>query len=110
MNVNESRIDSFILVQISGRVDSLSSESLKDRLQELGGREERVLIDCTAMDYIGSAGLGALLTLLKLIQNKRGTLRLFGLQPRIAEVFAIAGFDRLFPIFPTLDAARAAAT
>ena len=106
MNLREDKIDSFALVEVSGRVDSLNSETLKEYLQELGKREQRVLIDCSALEYIGSAGLGALLILLKLIQKKEGTLRLFGLSPRIGEVFTIAGFDKLFPIFPSLDAAR----
>ena len=108
MNVREDKIDSFALVEISGRVNSENSETLKSFLQELGQRERQVLIDCSAMEYISSSGLGALLILLKLIQEKGGTLRLFSLSPRIAEVFVISGFDKFFPIFPDLEAARLA--
>jgi len=108
MNVREGKIESFALVEVIGRVDSENSETLKDYLQELGKREQQVLIDCSALEYISSTGLGALLMLLKLIQKKGGTLRLFSLSPRIAEVFEISGFDKFFPIFPSLDAARRA--
>jgi anti-sigma B factor antagonist len=106
MKVREGKIDPFALVEIVGRVNSENSETLKNYLQELGKREQRVLIDCSALEYISSSGLGALLVLLKLIQEKGGTLRLFSLSPRIAEVFAIAGFDKFFSIFPGLEAAR----
>ena len=109
MNVREVKIDSFALVEVIGRVTSENSETLKEFLQELGKREQRVLIDCSALEYISSTGLGAFLVLLKLIQNKNGILRLFCLSPRIAEVFEISGFDKFFPIFPNLDAARNAA-
>ena len=108
MNIREDKVGSFTLLAVSGRVDSLNSETLKDYLQELGKRESRVLVDCSSLEYIGSAGLGALLILLKLIRKQEGTLRLCGLSPRIAEVFAIAGFDKLFSIFPDLDSARSA--
>jgi len=108
MKVREGKIASFALVEIVGRVDSLNADTLKDYLQELNGREQRILIDCSGMEYISSAGLGALLMLLKQIQKKGGTLRLFSLSPRIAEVFEISGFDRLFQIFPDLDTARRA--
>ncbi|TFG79823.1 MAG: anti-sigma factor antagonist [Chrysiogenales bacterium] len=110
MTVREGKIDSFALVEVTGRVNSENSETLKDFLQELGKREQQVLIDCSALEYISSSGLGALLMLLKLIQNKGGILRLFSLSPRIAEVFEISGFDKFFPIFSSLEAARRADT
>lgn len=110
MKIHEGKIESFALLEVIGRVDSLNSETLKDYLVELGKREQQVLIDCSALEYISSTGLGALLLLLKLIQNKGGILRLFSLSPRIAEVFEISGFDKFFPIFPSLDAARRADT
>ena len=106
MKFREGKIDSFALVEVIGRVDSENSETLKDFLLELGKRERQVLIDCSALEYISSTGLGALLMLLKLMQKKGGTLRLFGLSPRIAEVFEISGFNKLFSIFPSLDTAR----
>jgi anti-sigma B factor antagonist len=108
MNIRERKVDSYALLEVSGRVDSLNAETLKNYLQDLGQREARVLVDCSALEYIGSAGLGALLILLKLIRKQEGTLRLSGLSPRIAEVFTIAGFDKLFPIFPDLDSALSA--
>lgn len=110
MTIRESKTASHALLEIGGRVDSLNAETLKDRVQEIGRREARILVDCTALEYIGSAGLGALLVLLKLVRKQGGTLGLFGLSPHIAEVFAIAGFDKLFPIFPDLESARQAAT
>jgi anti-sigma B factor antagonist len=110
MKIRESKIDSFALLEVNGRVDSENAENLKNYLVELGKREQQILIDCSALDYISSTGLGALLMLLKLIQKKGGVLRLFGLSPRIAEVFEISGFDKLFSIFLDLDAARRAET
>ncbi len=110
MNIHEGKIESFVLLEVIGRVDAENAETLKDYLADLGKREQQILIDCSALEYISSSGLGALLMLLKLIQKKRGTLRLFGLSPRIAEVFGISGFDKFFPIFPSLDDARRAGT
>jgi anti-sigma B factor antagonist len=106
MKIREDKIDSFALLEVSGRVDSENAETLRKFLMDLGQREKRILIDCTGMDYISSTGLGAMLMLLKEINKKGGTLRLFSLSPRIAEVFGISGFDKFFPIFPDLDAAR----
>jgi anti-anti-sigma factor len=108
MKIREDKIDSFALLEVSGRVDSENAETLKNYLVELGKREQQILIDCSAMDYISSTGLGALLMLLKLNQKGGGTLRLFGLSPRIAEVFEISGFNKLFSICPCLDDARRA--
>ena len=105
MKIHEGKIDSFTLLEVSGRVDSENAETLKKYLVDLGKREQHILIDCSALDYISSTGLGALLLLLKLIQKGGGTLRLFGLSPRITEVFGISGFDQFFPIFLDLDAA-----
>lgn len=110
MKIREGKIDSFALLEVSGRVDSENAETLKNYLLELGKREQQILIDCSAMDYISSTGLGALLMLLKLIQKEGGILRLFGLSPRIAEVFEISGFNKLFSISSSLENARRNAT
>ena len=110
MTIRESKSGPFALLEIGGRVDSLNAEALKAGVEELGRREARILVDCRALEYIGSAGLGALLVLLKLVRKQAGTLRLFGLSPHIAEVFTIAGFDKLFAIFPDLESARQAVT
>jgi anti-anti-sigma factor len=50
------------------------------------------------LDYISSAGLGALFAAQKRLREAGKELKLVHLKPHIRELFAIAGFDKIFAI------------
>ena len=55
------------------------------------GGATRLVLDLTALDYISSAGLRVLLTVLKAIQENRGQLVLAGVGPNVASVLTMSG-------------------
>ena len=63
-----------------------------------------VLLDCSAMDYISSAGLRVILRAGKRLTAGGGRLALCGLTEDCREAFRISGFDRLFALYPSVDA------
>src|SRR5262249_26979224 len=58
--------------------------------------------------YVSSAGLRVLLATAKQLDGGRGVLRLCRLNGTVQEVFDVAGFSRMFAIFPTREAALGA--
>jgi len=105
MEIAEAKKGNVMVVEIVGRVDSTNADVLQTRLLKLAETETIVLIDCQRLDYISSAGLGALLHLLKTLQKKAGRCLLCGLGASIREVFDISGFSKLFPILATQEEA-----
>lgn len=85
------------LVAVVGSLDSNTSpraQAALDGLLASGVRQ--LVVDCTALDYISSAGLRVLLG-----AAKRSTLRLFGLNETVREVFDISGFSTILAVFAT---------
>ena len=57
-----------------------------------------VTLDCTALKYISSAGLGVLLKTQKRLMKSAGRLQLVGLNAHLRDVFQYSGVDRILEI------------
>ena len=97
------------IVRLTGRFDSSAAASAEAGLNAaLGGDAPQLAIDMTGLEYISSAGLRVLLVLAKKVQQAKGKIALFGLNPNVREVFSVSGFDTIFSIQPDAAGALAA--
>lgn len=85
------------VVVLVGRLDSAQSAAAQSFLDRLQGP---VTIDCRGLEYISSAGLGALLKTQKRLLASAGKLRLVGLNRHLLDIFQYSGFDQIFEIEP----------
>jgi anti-anti-sigma factor len=102
MDITTEYVESVVTVVLKGRLDAATSKTVEEHLLGLiskGG--QRVLIDMAHLEYISSVGLRVLISAGKHAQASQGKLAMCALTPQIAQVFAIAGFKGLFPMFPT---------
>ena len=94
------------ILALSGRLDTETSADVELALQDLLAAGERnFLIDMTDIGYVSSAGLRVLLATAKQLEGGKGSLRLCGLNPSVRQVFDVAGFSKLFALFPDRIAA-----
>lgn len=99
------------IISPSGRIDSVSAHQLEAALQaQLDADFTRLVVDLSAVTYISSTGLKALLMAKRRLDMLGGSIALASLTPRVAEVFRMSGFDRLFPIADQLGDAVMAVT
>ena len=106
MNVTTRTRDDVTVVALAGKVDSTTSPEAQEALDKvLASGVKRLVLDCTALDYISSAGLRVLLGTAKRLGKAGGggALRLFGLNQTVREVFDISGFSTILAVFPTED-------
>ena len=68
----------------------------------------KVLVDCSKLSYISSAGLGVFISHLQPLQDKEVKLVFFNMQEKVFNVFEILGLDALMTIVPTHAEALAA--
>ena len=73
----------------------------------LPAQAARVLVTCSGLDYISSAGLRSVLALAKKLQNRGGRLTLSDLHGPVREVFEMAGLYSMLRIYDTEAMARA---
>jgi len=82
-------------VVAAGRLDAAQAPAAQAFLDKTSGV---VTLDCRALDYISSAGLGVLLKTHKRLLGSGGKLRLTGVGPHLKDIFTYSGFDQLFEI------------
>ncbi len=98
--------ESILVLELTGRLDSGSSEFLLDAVSGL--IEEgatRFVLDCNDLQYISSVGLATLVRANSRLKKQSGQVTLANVPGAIAEVLRIVHFDRMFHMFDSVVAA-----
>jgi anti-sigma B factor antagonist len=61
----------------------------------------KIVVNCSGLSYIASAGLGALMGAIEEIRGSGGDLRLASLNDTVRNIFEILGFNHLYQIYPS---------
>ncbi len=102
MQIVEFSQDNVIVAEARGRIDTATSNTLRDRVVGLmTGSVGVVLLDMSNITYISSAGFRALLVIGKQSKTSDCRFGLCSLNEEVLRLFEISGFDNLFEIFPT---------
>jgi anti-sigma B factor antagonist len=99
MQISAKSKDDVYIIEISGRMDSISSKEIEAKLKDvIEYNRNKIIIDLAAVDYISSVGLRVLLAALKKQKERDGSIKLASLQPFVRDIFKMTGFDRIFSI------------
>jgi anti-anti-sigma factor len=99
MEIGEEHLGSLVVLRPVGRIDTLTSAEFQTRLlAAIGAGPVDVLVDFTAVQYISSAGLRALMTAAR-AKAKEQHFAAVGLNAVVQEIFTIS---RLHHVVPTL--------
>lgn len=77
-----------VIVGLSGRMDSSNSRDF----------EEKMVVDCSQLQYISSAGLRVFLMAAKQLTMAKEKLVLASLNDDVRQVFNLTGFSSIFEI------------
>ena len=95
------------IIAIIGEIDASSSIELDLTIaKSVGEGFTKILIDCTALEYISSAGLGVFMSYIEEFQDKNVKMVLFGMKEKVANTFAILGLADLLHIRMSKDEAK----
>jgi anti-sigma B factor antagonist len=100
--INVSGMDNSSVVEVNGRVDSMSANQLGDALSNvIDDGHVKLVLDLSGVEYMSSAGLREIVTAVKKVKRASGDLRLAQPSDRVREVLEMAGLDTIIRIFPT---------
>ena len=93
-----------IVVSLEGDVDLQSSPDARGILLEAVERSARVVVDLSAVSYIDSSGIAALVEALQRSRQRKdgAALALAAVSDPVLRVLMLARLDRVFTIHPTL--------
>jgi len=95
------------ILAIIGEIDASSSIELDLAIaKSVGEGYKKILVDCSALEYISSAGLGVFMSYIEEFKDKEVSMVLFGLREKVANTFAILGLADLLHIAATKDEAK----
>ena len=106
MEILDERIGDTFVVTAKGRLDGNASAVFAEKVGALITNENpKLLIDFAGVDFVTSAGLRAVLVLVKRVKAAGGSFALCCVQASVREVLDITGFTEMLRI----HAARAEA-
>lgn len=94
-------------IAISGRLDILGTDAISIKFAAASvSAEKRVVVDLSAVAFLASIGIRALITNAKSLQQRGGKMVLFaGNNDAVLKTLEVTGVDALIPLFR--DAAEA---
>lgn len=99
MEINNEQVGGAVVARFVGSLDTTSAPKALEHFDGLVEVDTPLIVaDFSSVDFVSSAGLRVLLATAKKIGSS-GSLRLFGLNPSVREVFDVSGFSTILAIF-----------
>ncbi|MBS1487840.1 MAG: STAS domain-containing protein [Bacteroidetes bacterium] len=87
------------IIAVIGEIDASSSIDLDLAIaKSVGEGAKKILVDCSALEYISSAGLGVFMSYIEELRDKNIQMVLFGLKEKVVNTFEILGLASLLHI------------
>ena len=97
MNVKIEEIDGNMVAILVGSLDTAAAAETEKAMSPLNDVEGKdIIIDCTELEYISSAGLRIFLGILQNAQEKGGHVYIKGINDTVRGIFTITGFSNIF--------------
>ena len=97
LDINKKPDGSKLVIELSGRLDTVTSPDLEAELKDSLEGVEDLVMDFKNLEYISSAGLRVLLTAQKTM-NKQGKMTITNVNETIMEILDITGFADILTI------------
>lgn len=111
MELHSRRAGTAIVISPNGRIDHQHADSFKQALDPYLGEctagGASLVLDFSAVSYISSVGLRALMLAARQVKAQGGRIAIAALTPIVREVFEISRFNLVYAVFVHVDAALA---
>ena len=97
MNVTIKEQDGNMVAYLAGSLDTAAAAETEKAMNPLNDVEGKdIIIDCTSLEYISSAGLRIFLGILQKTQEKGRQVYIKGINANVRAIFTITGFSNIF--------------
>ncbi len=106
LTLNLKQVQNIVVLYPQGHINAHTVNEFEKKLEEIiNSKNYNILINCEKLDYISSAGLGAIMGVIEEIRENSGDLRMCNMSESVYNIFDILGFTELYKIFKTEEEA-----
>ncbi len=99
IHIKRLQEDGADIIALIGEIDASSSIELDLAIaKSVGEGYIKILVDCSALEYISSAGLGVFMSYIEEFNDRNIRMVLFGMSDKVANTFSILGLNELLKI------------
>jgi anti-sigma B factor antagonist len=99
IHIKRLQEDGADVIALIGEIDASSSIELDLAIaKSVGEGFTKLLIDCSSLEYISSAGLGVFMSYIEEFKDQKITMVLFGMNDKVDNTFEILGLRELLTI------------
>jgi anti-sigma B factor antagonist len=99
IHIKKLQEDGAELIALIGEIDASSSIELDLAIaKSVGEGVSKILVDCSSLEYISSAGLGVFMSYIEEFKDKNIKMVLFAMNDKVANTFEILGLNELLKI------------
>ena len=107
LEVETRELDDIVLLYPQGFINAHTVRLFEGEIQKaLEKRRFKIVVNCSRLVYIASAGLGAIMGAIEEVRGNGGDIRLSELNETVANIFEILGFNHLMSALEAYVAAH----
>ncbi len=104
LEIDVEQADGTTVCRPIGELDAYTVARFRDTLGELANRP-RLVIDLSAVPFMDSAGLGALIGAVRRVREHQGEVAVASPRLTISKLLVTTGFDRIVVVSDSMEAA-----
>jgi anti-sigma B factor antagonist len=102
LEVQTRELDDIVLLYPQGFINAHTVRLFESAIQKaLKDNRFKIVVNCSGLAYIASAGLGAIMGAIEEVRGNGGDIRLSELNETVLNIFEILGFNHLYRVFPS---------
>ncbi len=95
--IKSKTVDNIGILYPTGHLDAHSVEKFeKEIVKMINGDIVNIVVNCSDLNYISSAGMGIIMGYLDEIREKGGDIKLSNVEERVYEIFDLVGFTEIY--------------
>jgi anti-sigma B factor antagonist len=100
VKIRQEHFDHILCLHVEGRLDAAVSDELNYHLNHIISQgQSAMIVECSSVNFLSSAGIRTFLNLLKRIEAAKGHVVFCGFSEQIMQVLSMAGFAHYFQHF-----------
>lgn len=106
LNITTKTNNDTAIIYLDGHIETNSFQIFEQELNDTIKKEfYKIIINCSKLEYINSAGLGVIVGLIEEVREKNGDIKFSSMNENVSKIFDLVGFNQYFQIFDTEEQA-----